>query len=124
MDVWQWLLSQSPATTSPGSMTLLQSSGSGGTGIDPTTFWLILSALGTTVTTLASLLYKNERDRRIEAERKLAAFQEIAPDLAENVRWLVEEAQERDPGSPLPWPYRRPTAHSPAARPKARRPRP
>jgi hypothetical protein len=76
------------------------------TGIDTSTFWLIVSALGATVSTLASLLYKTERDARIKAEKSLEQFQLIAPDLAENVRWLVEEAQDQRTDA-LPWPVRR-----------------
>lgn len=92
---------------------------SGTNGIDPSTFWLIVSGLGATVSTLASLLYNGERSRRIKAEEKLERFHEIAPDLAENVRWLVEEAQaERD--QQLPWPYQRELPRR-TARPTARR---
>lgn len=75
-------------------------------GIDPGTFWVIMSAMGGAISTLASVLYKSERDRRIAAEAKLDKFNEIAPDLAENVQWLVEEAQDRSDGQ-LPWPYQR-----------------
>ena len=92
---------------------------SGGNGVDQTTFWLIVSALGATISTLASLLYNGERNRRIKAEEKLERFYEIAPDLAENVRWLVEEAQaERDQA--LPWPYQRKPTRRPQ-RPATRR---
>jgi hypothetical protein len=105
---------------------IFESTASGGTGVDPSTFWLILVAMGGTISTLAGMLYKGERDRRVDAERKLAAFQEIAPDLAENVQWLVEEAnakrdqQEREKS--LPYSMIRTTGtRTPTHRPTTRR---
>ena len=57
-------------------------------GIDPGTFWLIVTALGGTVTTLAGIIYKGEVARRKAAEAKLEAYEKLAPDVVAEVRRL------------------------------------
>lgn len=85
-------------------------------GIDP---MVIILALAGALSTVAGLLYKTERDARKAAESKLEKFHEIAPDLAENVRWLMEDAiEQRD--QRLPWPIERPLPRR-NQRPTARR---
>lgn len=81
---------------------------SAGTGVDPATFWVILSTLCGTIATLGGLLYRGERDRRIAAEAKLEKFQEVAPELADHLRYLVDREEERlSAGSNMPWPTTR-----------------
>jgi hypothetical protein len=91
---------------------------SGGTGIDPTTFWLILVAMGSAISGLAGLVYKSERDRRIDAESKLEQYRELSPGLAEDVEWLVAEAESqriRD-RQELPWPLQRERPRRPSTK--------
>lgn len=93
-----------------GLMPLQVSPDSASGGIDIQTFWFIISGMAGVIGTLASLLYRNERERRIAAELKLEKFHEIAPDLAENVRWLVEKAELDEQGElSMPWPTTRPS---------------
>jgi hypothetical protein len=85
---------------------LLQLADTGTSGIDPTLFYQIISALAGAVVVLAGKLYKTERDARIKAEAQIEKFLELAPELADGVRWLVEDAQDQH-GDQLPWPYQR-----------------
>lgn len=124
LETISWLITQLDwETISFPSRLLLQSAGQTSGGIDPTTFWLIVSALGGVVSTLASTLYFSEKSRREKAEAKLEKYQEIAPHLAEDVRWLIEEAQRShgDLEEPLPWPYQRRGPRRPSSSPTRRR---
>jgi hypothetical protein len=87
-------------------------------GVDTALFWQIISGMGVVIGTLAGMLYKGERDRRIEAERKLEKFTDLAPDLSESVRRLIELERERPE---LPWPYaQRPSSPRPRSRRRQR----
>lgn len=100
---------------------LMLSDGSGtSTGIDPEIFRWVVGGLALAVSTMAGMLYKGERDRRIKCEDKLEKFQEIAPDLADNVQWLVDQAESELNPQQLPWPYQRPAPRR-SSRPTARR---
>lgn len=105
-------------------LALLQTTGSGGTGVDPTLFWAILVALGGTVTTLAGVIYNTQRKRIADLERELSAYRQEAPELADNVRWLVDEAEAQRrsaAGHPSTWPLRRDQTQRPISHPTTRR---
>lgn len=85
-------------------------------GIDPATFWLLVSAMGGVISTLAGIVYHGERERRKAAEEKLAKYEEVAPDVAMEVRRLTtivgrlhpdEVRQVDDEEFPYPYPKRR-----------------
>ena len=58
-------------------------------GIDTATFLVIVSAMGGTIVTLATLLWR-ERDARAKAELALAAYESNAPELVSVMRDLIE----------------------------------
>lgn len=62
-------------------------------GIDNTTFLVIVTGMGTAISAMAAALYKNERDRRIEAENKLKLYEASAPDVIKEVRRLAAEVR-------------------------------
>lgn len=111
-------------------------------GVDASTFWLMLSALGGTIGTLSVWAWK-QREKRADAERALAAVQtelavcqtklsaygKSAPELADEVRrlgelfaQLIEDDAEPAPRrrererDRLPWPYERPRPTAPRRR--------
>lgn len=82
-------------------------------GIDPATFWLLVSAMGGVISTLAGIVYHGERERRKAAEDKLAKYEEVAPDVAMEVRRLTsivshlhpnEVRHEEEEDFPYPYP--------------------
>ncbi len=58
-------------------------------GIDTATFLVIVTAMGTAITGLSGLLWR-ERDLRSKAEVKLAGYEQSAPELVQAIReWIA-----------------------------------
>jgi hypothetical protein len=120
MELGSWLDLARSTEISSASRMLFQDSGSGRTGVDPTLFWAIVSALASTVATLASILYRKTLKDLEDAKEELREYRRIAPTLADDVRWLVEEKQS-EMDRQAPWPLERDPPSPPPRRPTSRR---
>lgn len=82
--------------------------GSGG-GIDPVVFMFIVGGLCTAITSLATLLWRRVETENKELRKKLAVYEDIAPQFIEAVERMTAEHGGR-PSAPrrdarLPYPY-------------------
>lgn len=87
-------------------MIFLQAISNDSGGIDTTTFLVIVTALGGTISAIAAVLYRNLLSQIAERDKRLAAYERV-PELLERVEQMMAES-EHSLSDSTPSPSQRP----------------